>query len=331
MGRGPPVSEEEIGSIKAFKEVGLTLRAIARRTGRSTDTIRRVLGLGKPQSTRKRGRKPKLTLRETRLVVRTANSGNYSASQLRHKFSLSCSTRTVRRILARVDHLVYTKMERTLGLSKKHRDARLVWVADMLAKHQGNWDKTIFSDEKKFNLDGPDGYKYYWRDLRRPPREYVTRQHGGGSVMVWAAFSAKGKSEIAFLSGRQASKHYIWTLCEFLYPFAHLMHGTEFFFQQDNASIHTSRETRQFFEEMELNVIDWPARSPDLNPIENVWNLLSAKVYQNGRQYESVADLKEAIKREWETITVAELKNLVDSMNRRCFEVIRLGGGKTHY
>lgn len=53
---------------------------------------------------------------------------------------------------------------------------------------------------------------------------------------------------------------------DFLYPFAHYYYGTEFVYQQDNASIHTSKESRAFLDEMETTVIDWPARSPDLNP-----------------------------------------------------------------
>ncbi|KAG2773370.1 hypothetical protein Pcac1_g15663 [Phytophthora cactorum] len=56
--------------------------------------------------------------------------------------------------------------------------------------------------------------------------------------MVWAAFSAKGKTKIAFLNGRQNSELYIFTVSEFLLPFDHLHYGTEFVYQQDGASIH---------------------------------------------------------------------------------------------
>jgi hypothetical protein len=127
----------------------------------------------------------------------------------------------------------------------------------------------VFSDEKKFNLDEPDGFHYYWKDLRRPPRRYVTRQAGGGLVIVWACFSPKGKSEIAFLVGRQKSEDYIFTLSEYLLPFAHLHYGIEFLFLQDNASIHTSQETRAWMRDNNVSLLDWSARSPDLNPIES--------------------------------------------------------------
>ena len=79
--------------------------------------------------------------------------------------------------------------------------------------------------------------------------------------MVWAAFSAKGKYDIAVLTGKQASEHYVYTLSKFLLPFAHLHYGTDYIFQQDNALLHTSELTAEFFEEQQVKVMKWPARS----------------------------------------------------------------------
>ncbi|POM81518.1 Hypothetical protein PHPALM_497 [Phytophthora palmivora] len=149
-------------------------------------------------------------------------------------------------------------------------------------------------DEKKFNLDGPDGFKFYWRDMRRPPQLYLQRQNGGGSVMVWGAFSAEGKSKLVFLKGRQNSGDYIYTISEYMVPFAHSNHGTDFVFQQDNASIHASRETTHFLKEMEVETMVWPARSPDCNPIENG--------YDHGRQYSATDQLEIAIQATWDSI-----------------------------
>ncbi|OWZ22277.1 Transposase [Phytophthora megakarya] len=97
--------------------------------------------------------------------------------------------------------------------------------------------------------------------------------------MVWGAFVTKGKSELVVLEGRQNPGHYIYTVSEHLLPFAHKHYGTDFVFMQDNASIHSSNETRMFFQEIGVQLLDWSARSPDLNPIENVWAILSRKVY----------------------------------------------------
>ncbi|KAJ0390208.1 hypothetical protein ATCC90586_011240 [Pythium insidiosum] len=221
-------------------------------------------------------------------------------------------------------------MEETLPLTAAHKTARIAWASEKMTRQQ-DWKRGIFSDEKKFNLDGPDGYRHYWHDLRRPVRQAMRRQQGGGSVMVWGAISWEGKSELAVLVGRQASSDYVYTLSEFLLPFAHLHYGVDFDFQQDNAAIHTSRETAMFFDEMEIGVMDWPARSPDLNPIENVWALLSRRVYEGGRQYNTVADLTTAIQAAWKSISCDEIRNLITWMPRRCVEVITKKGDKTHY
>ncbi|KAJ0399837.1 hypothetical protein P43SY_008143 [Pythium insidiosum] len=221
-------------------------------------------------------------------------------------------------------------MEETLPLSPSHKAARLAWASEKLACQQ-DWTHVIFSDEKKFNLDGPDGFRYYWRDLRRPAQQAVRRQMGGGSVMVWGAMAWEGKSQLAILDGRQSSEHYIYTLSEYLLPFAHLKYGVDFIFQQDNAPIHTSSETRLFFSDMGLSVMDWPARSPDLNPIENLWSHLARRVYADGRQYDSIAELKDAILRAWETITLEDIRPLVQSMPRRCLDAVKARGNKTSY
>ncbi len=65
-----------------------------------------------------------------------------------------------------------------------------------------------FSDEKKFNLDGPDGWNFYWHDLRKDPKYFQKLVQEGGSVMVWGAFSSNGKAELAFVDGCMDSLKY---------------------------------------------------------------------------------------------------------------------------
>ncbi|KAG3057558.1 hypothetical protein PC122_g21006 [Phytophthora cactorum] len=101
--------------------------------------------------------------------------------------------------------------------------------------------------------------------------------------------------------------------------------------QQDNASIHASRETKQLLEENEVSTMVWPARSPDCNPIENVWSAIAAKVYTHGRQYRTVAELEEAVLAARDAIGQEYLLKLVESMARRCLAVIKQKGGLTKH
>ena len=60
----------------------------------------------------------------------------------------------------------------------------------------------VFSDEKKVNLDGPDGSQCYWHDLRKERQLFSKRLYGGGSVMVWETFSASGKADLGVMEGK---------------------------------------------------------------------------------------------------------------------------------
>ncbi|KAG3084978.1 hypothetical protein PI124_g10458 [Phytophthora idaei] len=75
----------------------------------------------------------------------------------------------------------------------------------------------------------------------------------------------------------------------------------------------------------------WPARSPDCNPIENVWSVMAARVYANGRQYRTVGELEVAIMAAWDSIEQAYLLKHVESMPRRCLAVIKQKGDLTNY
>jgi hypothetical protein len=204
-------------------------------------------------------------------------------------------------------------MNKAPSMTLEHEKARRLWAGKMVDCGVQSWNKMIFSDEKKWNLDGPDGFRYYWHDLRTEKNTFFSRQNGGRSVMVRAAFWADGTVKIAFLDGKQKAAVYVWTLSEYRLPAVHLRFGTEFVFQQDNGSIHTSNETTEFFVEHSIDKIDWSANSPDFNPIENVWGYLTRKVYHDGNQFSTTNESKEAILREWFALQVSYLQKYVEN------------------
>lgn len=194
-----------------------------------------------------------------------------------------------------------------------------------------DWKKVIFSDEKKFNLDGPDGFRYYFHDLRKEEVILSRRQMRGGSVMVWAAIGHQKKTEIVFGTKHMDSLEYQGIISQEIIGKGQSLAGRGWIFQQDNASIHSSRSTKQFFVDNKVRLLAWPAKSPDLNIIENLWGTLSRKVYAEGKQYDNIDRLKGAIIQCWKSISQTQVQNLYDSIPDRIFEVITKNGGCTHY
>jgi hypothetical protein len=140
-------------------------------------------------------------------------------------------------------------------LKKHHKTARIMWARKYM-HWTTEWCYVVFSDEKKFNLDGPDGFHYYWHDLTKDKKVKLSRNFGGGSVMVWAAFSAFGKTPILKVRGRMNSKSYINMIEDVLINFTDEKMDGDFIFQQDNASIHVSRLSKEWFQFKEIELLD---------------------------------------------------------------------------
>uniref|UniRef100_A0A3P9MYL3 Tc1-like transposase DDE domain-containing protein n=1 Tax=Poecilia reticulata TaxID=8081 RepID=A0A3P9MYL3_POERE len=107
--------------------------------------------------------------------------------------------------------------------------------------------------------------------------------------------------------------------------------GNDWVFQQDNAAVHNARLTKEFFQENNIALLDHPACSPDLNPIENIWGWMAREVYKNGHQFQTVDAFREAIFNTWSNVPTSLLETLASSMPKQLFEVINKNGGATHY
>ena len=250
--------------------------------------------------------------------------------QSKHQNEFKASESTLYRVVTKADHSKYLKRKSAPKLKEEHKCSRMDWAK----KHMSfglKWHQVIFSDEKKFNLDGPDGYQYYWHDLRKDPQYYSKRAFGGGSLMVWAGIGWSVRTELVFINGRMNSIQYRDMLKKYLLPFTNRISGQNWTLQQDNCTVHTSNLMQNWFHTENIDVLDWPSLSPDLNIIENMWGELVRRVYANGRQFSTVPSLKSVIIEEWETISQSYVQNLFNSMNDRLFEVIRRNGRKIDY
>jgi DDE superfamily endonuclease len=330
MPRGTHLTEREKGAILALSRTGKSARQIAEALGRSPKAINNFMKNRTSENAPKRtGRPRKLTDRDLRHAFRLACTGGLSAKKIASALNVSCHRSTIVNALNANVNAHYIKRKSAPCLTPVHVAARLKFADDKV-RSKFNWDAVLFSDEKKFNLDGPDGCQYYWADKRIEVETYSKRVSGGGSVMVWGGMSRYSTTEICFLDGKQDSGKYCETLRTTLLPFLDKIcqeqPSVDIIFQQDGASIHTSRKTMGWLTAHNINPMSWPAKSPDLSPIENLWGDLVHTVYQNGRQFENKAELKVAIKSAWSAITKERLEKLIDSMPGRIFDVGRRKG-----
>ena len=190
----------------------------------------------------------------------------------------------------------------------------------------------MFSDESRFNVSFADRRNHAWR---RPGERYAAAcvvqhdRYGRGSVHVWGGFSYAHRTPLhVFRVNVTADVYITQVLRPIVVPFFHNHPDLEIF-QHDNARPHTANVTRNFLNQQQFLVLDRPANSPDMNPIEHAWDELNRRVRQHN--IETVNDLERALIDEWNAIPQTFFETLCNRMRRRCQEYIDAGGGYTRY
>lgn len=192
MARRKELSKDEIIRILHLKRQGKSVADISKALNRSLRSVYRVLQRGDSWTPKKRcGRPPKTSIRDDRIIKRMALEKNLSLRKIAS--CIGISKNTVQRRIKGSKIIVYKKMAKKPCLKSHHKIARLQWAKKMMSFGE-NWISVIFSDEKKWNLDGPDGYKCYWHDLRKEPKICFSRQQGGRSVMTWGGIGFNGQT-----------------------------------------------------------------------------------------------------------------------------------------
>jgi transposase len=288
----------------------------------------------------KGGRPPILTSRDKKWLVRQVTSGKVdTATQLKGEFvdsaNICVSERTVRRALKESGMKAVVKKKRS-RLQPRHIKARYEFAVKYRHWTADDWKRVIWSDETKMNCLGSDGRKWVWKK----PGGQLTDQHvsgtvkfGGGSLMLWGCMTAQGVGYACKIDGRMDAELYTRILND------ELLGTIEFYgidrsrmvFQQDNDPKHTSRFAREWFETNEIEVLDWPAQSPDLNPIEHLWWHLKRRLSGYDIDPSGIQELWERVQTEWDAIPAQVCIDLIETMPRRIDAMLKARGGYTKY
>ncbi|GFT94667.1 fatty acid synthase [Trichonephila clavipes] len=204
-------------------------------------------------------------------------------------------------------------------LTRQHRTARLQWCREHHNWTEQDWTCVLFSDESRFSLSSDCRRQLIWREsdtAYRPENIQGKDRYPTCSIMVWAVIVINGRTRLHVVTnGTMTGQRYIEVV---LLPLVRLFRGAvgdKFVFIYDNATCHRTLAVQDCLDSEGIQRLVWPARSPDLNPIENVWDALGRQVA--GRNYPPTNKntLIRALTEEWDKLPQQLLDNVVQSLS----------------
>ena len=316
-------SKEVVYLARKKREDDLSIRRTVMDLKLSKSTVEYML---KTNSERKKKRGRKRSIGKRTVTWLLTSGGKVTARKLKEKCELNVNVRTLQRTLHRIGSM--QRLKKKITLTKKYKGARLECAKRWLTKHV-DIKKVMFTDEKRFKFDGPDGWCTWSR--RGEPVVLKKLQMGGGGVMVWGMIFANGNIWLEWLKERQNSESYKQLLDEKALPRIRREMGNDFVLQQDNCSIHVSKLMKEWMAKGNMTTLEWPARCPDLNLIENLWEMLAQLVY-DGPEITKEAQLWEWIlgaKKQLRETRIDVIVHMFDHYEDRLIKVIEKKGDIT--
>lgn len=276
-----PVSEDVKWQIIGYHKLDMSENKIAGLCGVSRSAVATTVKNWQETgsvSDRPRPGRPRITSdREDRQLVQLARTNpewsvrkltaEWSAMTLNSPSTPLAQKSTVSRRLLEIGLESHPKTDKQL-LSENHKRLRYEWCFEKKNWSFDKWATVIFSDESNFQLINRKNTPLVrrFKDEKYEPRFIQQRvQAGGGSIGIWGCISMRGTGVSKIYSGRMDQYLYIDTLENELMPSVELLVDSDhhWIFQQDNAPCHKSKYVKQYFDENRINVMPWPARSPD--------------------------------------------------------------------
>ncbi|GFW81628.1 transposable element Tc1 transposase [Trichonephila clavipes] len=276
------------------------------------------------------------TSREDRQIVRMAvtNHSVTSRTVAQHIESVthhSVSARTIRRRLQQ-SGLSARRPLLGLPLTQNHRrllrqwcDERRMWAAE--------WNEVVFTDESRICLQHHDSRIRVWRHRgERMLNSCVMHRHTGPapSIMVWGGIGYHSRIPLVRIADTLNSQRYISKVLEpVVLPY--LQGLATAIFQQDNARPYVARTAQRFFVNHQIELLPWPARSPDLSPIENMWPIVAQRLTQITPPAATPDLLWQRVEAAWSIVPQEHIQSLFESISRRVAAVISNNGGYSGY
>jgi predicted transcriptional regulator len=323
-----------------MRKAGLSIGQIAEQENLPKSTVQTVLQNFKKRGTvdtpKVKGRPQKLSDRNTRalkhLILKDRRA---SLAELTNNLPISVSRRTVQRTLKKLDFDSRIAVKKPY-LNEKHIAQRLEFAKVHENWNVDDWSHVIWTDESSFEIGKFSRQIRVWR---RAYEKYnwdclaPTFKSGRVSVMVWGAFTADDKCILVHIpSEKRKAKDFVEIVYEpALAPFYYSQTKSEdFILMEDGAPVHRSLLPNQWLAEAGIPKMNWPANSPDLNPMENVWKIVKDAV-QKAPRPKNAEEMLRVVNEAWKAIPQETLRTLVGTMRERMEAVVAAKGRSTRW
>jgi transposase len=233
----------------------------------------------------RKGRPKLCNSRTERVILKTVKANRrVTASEIKDDLQLyhniTVNAQTVRNVI-KSSGLNGRIARKKPYISPKNKAVRLKYAMETQLLSDDLWKRVIFTDESSFSMNGTRSKQYVWRkpgEEMLPECTVPTFKHGTGKVMVWGAISYNGFFRLHFVTENVNSRNYLTLMKKFFNDYDH---NEDIIFMQDNAPPHKAATVMRFFEEKGISLLHHPPQSPDLNPIEHVWDYMSKKLVKD--------------------------------------------------
>jgi transposase len=328
--RSAAVTLTRIGETQqeAAEELGCTRQTVAhwQHTFEETSEVKDAHRSGRPRNTTDE--------EDVALVVASVAEPFTPPRQLKRKLEMDLSARTLDRRLIKAG-LPGRVAVHAYEFTEEHIRKRLSFAEGYKNWTEQQWESVLFADETSFKGAGFSGQVW----VRRPvgealnPLYTIDKKSHTVKVHLWGCFSASGLGYSYIFNENLDAKLLKSILNNHLLPSAQLLFPQEppqqWWFLQDNDPKHSSREIHTWLHNNGISCLDFPPYSPDLNPIENLWNDMARRL--DKKQADNLEQLQDAAAEEWAATSPELLKKLAHSMPKRREAVIKAKGYHTRF